>query len=401
MSLGAGPALALALLAAAPAQGAERVEAERMQIAPRAGHSIRDATASNGRALVLSGRGQARARVELGAASRLTVVARARRCAGAPRLVVRIDGARVLSHRVRGNRWAPRRPRPGVQAGSHAVSLRLANPHRSRRCRRAVVVDSLRLRPGTGAKAPAPAPRPGPAPAAPGRWVPGPRTTWQWQLTTPVDLSVDAQLFDIDLFNNPASVVASLHQRGSRAVCYFSAGSTEPGRPDTGDFPAAVVGNELQGWPGEHWLDVRRLDVIGPIMERRLDLCKQKGFDGVEPDNVDAYANSSGFPLTADDQLRYSRFLAAAAHARGLSIGLKNDLEQVAALEPDFDWALNEQCFEYGECGMLQPFVRAGKAVFVAEYALDNSAFCPPAAAAGLMAMRKTMNLDAWRQPCW
>jgi hypothetical protein len=39
-----------------------------------------------------------------------------------------------------------------------------------------------------------------------------------------------------------------------------------------------------------------------------------------------------------------------AAHARGLSVGLKNDLEQVKALVADFDWALNERCFRYNEC---------------------------------------------------
>ena len=62
---------------------------------------------------------------------------------------------------------------------------------------------------------------------------------------------------------------------------------------------------------------------------------RAEGFDGVEADNVDGYANDSGFPLTAADQLRFNRFLARAAHARGLSIGLKNDLGQAAALEPD------------------------------------------------------------------
>ncbi len=207
-------------------------------------------------------------------------------------------------------------------------------------------------------------------------------------------------MFDIDLFDNSAGVVAGLHARGRYVVCYMSAGTVEPGRPDTGEFPAAIIGQPLDGWPDERWLDIRRLDLLGSILERRLDLCKAKGFDGVEPDNVDAYANSSGFPLTGADQLRFNRFLAAAAHARGLSIGLKNDLEQAEVLEPDFDWALNEQCHEYDECNLLAPFTRAGKAVFVAEYDLDTASFCSKARAAGLMAMRKRLALDAWREPC-
>jgi hypothetical protein len=313
-------------------------------------------------------------------------------------LAVAIDGARVASRRVRSRRWTPLRPQPSLAAGAHRIALRLANPRRGRHCRRAVLVDAL-----DPVMQAAQAPQATPAPPAPagGRWVPAPRTTWQWQLSSPVDVSVPAQMFDVDLFDTPAATVADLHRRGARAVCYFSAGSVEPGRPDTGAFPAAVIGNPLEGWPNERWLDVRRLDALGPIFERRLDLCKQKGFDGVEADNVDAYSNTTGFPLTGNDQLAFNRFLARAAHARGLSIALKNDLEQVPALEPEFDFAINEQCFEYGECDRLQPFVRAGKAVFVAEYDVATSGFCAQANAAGLMAMRKRLNLDAWREPCW
>lgn len=232
-------------------------------------------------------------------------------------------------------------------------------------------------------------------------WIPPAHTTWQWQLSGRLDTSVAADLYDVDLFDTPASTVAALHARGTRVACYFSAGSVERGRPDTRRFPRAVIGRPLAGWPGERWLDVRNLGVLGPIMRRRLDLCARKGFDTVEADNVDGYANRSGFRLKASDQLRYNRFLAAAAHARGLSIGLKNDLGQVAALEPHFDWALNEQCFQYDECDRLRPFTRAGKAVLVAEYASAPASFCPRARELGFMAMLKRVRLDAWRQTCW
>src|SRR5262249_51831191 len=43
------------------------------------------------------------------------------------------------------------------------------------------------------------------------RWVPSPGTTWQWQLTTPVDTSVDVQVYDIDGTENGADVVQRLH----------------------------------------------------------------------------------------------------------------------------------------------------------------------------------------------
>jgi hypothetical protein len=231
-------------------------------------------------------------------------------------------------------------------------------------------------------------------------WVPAISTTWQWQLTGTIDQSVAAAMYDIDLFDTPASVVASLHTQGRKVVCYMSAGTYENWRPDASQFPAAVLGKGVDGWAGEKWLDVRRLDLLGPIMEARMDLCRQKGFDALEADNVDGYANASGFPLSAQDQLTFNIWLANAAHGRGLSIGLKNDLDQVEALVGYFDWALNEQCFEYNECSLLAPFTRAGKAVFVVEYTLATTAFCTKAVELGFNAMKKNLNLDAARTAC-
>jgi hypothetical protein len=392
----------------------QKIAAGRLHVGHGTGHVVRDGSA---RTLVLTGHGRATLRTTVHRRSRLSIVARGVRCAGAPRLVVTIDGDRVLARGIGARRgWAAT---PTVGAGRHRITLRLTNPHHSSRCRRSVRIDRLVLTPARaaapGATTPSapsakgpknsPAATPAPAPSAPAApagtpWIPSVHTTWQWQLSGTVDQSVDAQMYDIDLFDTPASTVAALHARGRHVVCYIDAGTYEPGRPDSGAFPAAVQGSGVDGWPGEKWLDIRRLDVLGPIIDARLDLCRQKGFDGVEPDNVDGYSNSSGFPLTAADQLAYNRSIAAAAHARGLSVGLKNDLDQAAALQPDFDWALNEQCYEYSECDNLQPFARAGKAVFIAEYDLDPSAFCAQAQASGYMAIRKNLDLDAWREAC-
>jgi hypothetical protein len=232
------------------------------------------------------------------------------------------------------------------------------------------------------------------------RWIPAPYTTWQWQLTTPVDTSVAAQMYDIDLFDNSAAVVAALHRNGSRVICYLDAGTYENFRSDKGAFPRSLLGKE-NGWPGERWLDIRRRSTLRPIMEARLRMCRRKGFDGVEADNVDAYANDSGFPLTARDQLSYNEWLARAAHALGLSIALKNDLDQAAQLQPYFDFELDEQCFEFSECSKLRPFVVAHKAVFEVEYNESPSQFCAQANADRFMAMRKNLDLDASRSTCW
>ncbi|MCI0525882.1 MAG: endo alpha-1,4 polygalactosaminidase [Nitrospira sp.] len=231
-------------------------------------------------------------------------------------------------------------------------------------------------------------------------WIPSQNASWQWQLAGIVNQSYEVDMYDIDMFNNDASVVASLHAKGRKAICYISAGSWESWRPDAYKFPESVLGKPLEGWPGEKWLDIRQIGILGPIMTARMDLCKQKGFDGIEPDNVDGYANSTGFPLTYWDQINYNIFLANEAHARGLSIGLKNDLDQIIFLVPYFDWALNEQCFQYGECLKLMPFINAGKAVFQVEYYLRLQQFCPWANLLNFNSMKKRLSLNAWRRPC-
>ena len=231
-------------------------------------------------------------------------------------------------------------------------------------------------------------------------WNPAPGTSWQWQLTGEIDTSFDVRMYDIDLFDTPQATIDALHAQGRIVICYFSAGSFEEWRPDAGDFPASVLGQTLAGWPDEKWLDIREIDTLAPIMSARLDLAVEKNCDGVEPDNVDGYTNNSGFALNYDDQLAYNLWLAEQAHARHLSIGLKNDLNQVADLEPHFDWALNEQCFQYNECELLLPFIEAGKAVFGVEYSGDPDNFCPQANAMNLDWLHKRLDLDAYRVAC-
>ena len=239
------------------------------------------------------------------------------------------------------------------------------------------------------------------------RWQPQVSDTWQWQLAGAVNTSYDTDVYDIDLFDHPATVMQRLHGDGRRVICYFSAGSYEDWRPDAGAFQFADLGNNLNGWPGERWLDVRSTHVR-QIMMARLDLALQKGCDGVEPDNIDGYTNNSGFPLTADDQLDYNRFLAEEAHSRDLAIALKNDTGQVDDLVDSFDLAVNEQCHQYKECHTLAPFINAGKPVFNAEYAsayvndpAARQALCDTAQGLNIRTLVLPLDLDdSFRYSC-
>jgi hypothetical protein len=92
--------------------------------------------------------------------------------------------------------------------------------------------------------------------------------------------------------------------------------------------------------------------------------------------------------------------IADLAHERGLAVGLKNDLAQIPHLLDDFDFAVNEECAQYDECGRLRPFTAAGKAVFHVEYAEPTARFCPMARELRLSSMLKKPELGTWRRPC-
>jgi hypothetical protein len=238
-------------------------------------------------------------------------------------------------------------------------------------------------------------------------WTPHVSDTWQWQLTGTIDTSYAVAVYDIDLFDAPDAVIATLHSQGRHVVCYFSAGSGENWRPDYASFAAADLGKPLDGWAGEKWLDTRSANVRA-IMSARLDKASARGCDGVEPDNVDGYTNKPGFALTAATQLDYNRFLASAAHARGLKVALKNDVDQVAALAGSFDFAVNEQCNEYSECGAYSAFTGANKPVFNAEYkskwhtsASARATLCTKARAQNLRTLVLPLALDdSFRYSC-
>ena len=205
-----------------------------------------------------------------------------------------------------------------------------------------------------------------------GSWYkPNTNTSWQWQLQGDINTAYDVELYDIDLFDSKKSLIKSLKNDGKKVICYFSAGSYENWREDKDKFPKEALGKDIDGWEGEKWLDISN-EKLAPIMRARLDLAIQKGCDGVEPDNIDGYTNNTGFDLSADDQLAYNKFIANEARKRGLSVGLKNDLDQIVELEPYYDFSLNEQCHKYNECDKMQAFIDANKPVFNAEYNNNN-----------------------------
>jgi hypothetical protein len=234
-------------------------------------------------------------------------------------------------------------------------------------------------------------------------WHPTAGLTWQWQIgDNEIDTSIEADVYDIDLYVDQA-VIDELHAKGRKAICYISVGSYEDWRPDADQFPPEVLGNAYEGWPGEKWLDIRRMDLLAPILLARLDLCKAKGFDAIEPDNMEIYTNDTGFPLSYDDQLNFALWLADEAHQRGLAIGQKNASDQVEDLVEVYDFAITEDYFYYEEAESMLPYIQAGKPVFAAEYTDlpgDFAKFCRQSKPLNFSTILKHRDLDAWLQTC-
>jgi hypothetical protein len=248
-----------------------------------------------------------------------------------------------------------------------------------------------------------------PAPPQGLLWQPSSQSPirWEWLLsTTPAasSLLTNIGVYDVDGFDSSAELVNAMHARSIHAICYIDAGTWENWRSDAGPFPASVLGAP-NGWPGERWLDIRQIKLLAPIMTARFQMCKDKGFDAVEPDNIDGYTNGPGFPLTASDQIAYNEWIATTVHGLGMSVALKNDGDQIATLLPFFDFDINEQCVQYSECDMLKPFVMAGKAVFETEYngnqvTTKTTSACSQLTTLNFNGIETDLNLDVTALQC-
>ncbi|MEH0981131.1 endo alpha-1,4 polygalactosaminidase [Micromonospora sp. CPCC 205556] len=245
--------------------------------------------------------------------------------------------------------------------------------------------------------------RPGPLtpPGAPTPWPTAyaHRWQWQWQLDGPLDVTVDADVFLLDPVRVTAADTTALRRRDRRLICHVPVGSYAGTDPDASRFPAALRGAPT-GQPQRRWLDIRRWDVLEPVLADRFRLCRGKGFGSVALVDADGYAHRTGFPLGFDDQLLFNRRLATLARSLDLSPGLVNDVGQVAALAPDFDFAVNEECVRLRQCAKLLPFADARKPVFHVEYAGTPEQFCVTTLGYGFSSIRKTRERDSWREPC-
>ncbi len=239
--------------------------------------------------------------------------------------------------------------------------------------------------------------------AAEARWRPSPGDGFDWQYTQPFNLERTPSTINLDAFDAERGTIQRLRARGVTSICYVNIGAWEDWRPDKHQFPPAILGKNYVGWPGERWLDVRRTDILLPIMRARFQLCRDKGFRAIEVDNLDAFETDTGFRISRAEQVHYNRLIAAEAHAVGLSIAQKNAPGLVPDLVDHYDFLIAEDCFKWNWCGELRPYVAQGKAVVTIEYPEDGRnplQHCAEAAALGIQIVVKRRKLDSWAQRC-
>lgn len=215
-----------------------------------------------------------------------------------------------------------------------------------------------------------------------GWYVPPKNVSWQYQLSDNGSIDyipdVDLYIVDIDTAREFIPYIRDKTRREDVAVvCYFSAGSFETFREkfdlDRGphsftrsEWGQSSVGNSMDGWPGEYWVDIRSRHVKS-VMKKRMAFAKSIGCSGVDPDNVDGYSHrNTGFTLKKKDQIAFNTYMARTAHSLGLGIGLKNAVELLEDISSRFDWFINESCFVFRECAEYSMI--SDKAVLIVEY---------------------------------
>lgn len=143
-------------------------------------------------------------------------------------------------------------------------------------------------------------------------------------------------------------------------ICYVNAFQAQPDATDwwRANHPDLLL-KTASGAPviDENWneqlLDVStdaKRAALAKIVGGWFDDCQAKGFQAVEPDNLDSYSRSQGL-LTADQDAVMATEFARLAHAKGLAIAQKNTTEFLPRAKTIvFDFAVTEQCGDYDEC---------------------------------------------------
>ncbi len=205
------------------------------------------------------------------------------------------------------------------------------------------------------------------ASAMPSRSAPPPAVRFSYQIGGAFPASAGVRIVDRDWHDQPV--------RGLYNVCYvngFQAQSDELRWWRTHHRNLLLYRNGDPvidtGW-NEQLFDTStqaKRAALSMIVGSWMATCARKGFQAVEPDNLDSWQRSQG-RLTQADNVAFARALIRRAHHAGLAIAQKNTSELArAGRRAGFDFAIAEECQVYSECGA---YTRAyGREVIEVEY---------------------------------
>lgn len=240
------------------------------------------------------------------------------------------------------------------------------------------------------------------------RLPPAGKVSWDWQIGAATErhikVAAGTTLIGLDGFTVSAAKVAELKGQGLYTVCYINAGSFEPYRPDSARYPAYLKIQQDPDWPDEAFLDITDIfrpgSVLADILTERMKMCKAKGFDALEPDNLQNDENVSGGRITTQQQIDFNGRIADQAHLLGLAVFQKNGPDKVLLRDrtgrmmvEKFDGILNEACQQYRECGPLAEYTRRGKLALNVEYRRNKALDCGLMAQHGINALKKDRSL--------
>ena len=190
---------------------------------------------------------------------------------------------------------------------------------------------------------------------------------WDWQIgrVTPLERAGKraVDIYDIDGFLTTRAEVTQLHTTWQastlphpKAFCYLDL-AWEDYRPDAspaprGAFPADTLGNVYYGYPQERWVDFRQLDALEPMIDGRIEMCAEKGFDSVELDDIDSFdpPRTTGFQLTPGDAQNFLAWVDNDVHEHGMTVLWKNSPYLSWWGRRYTDGAVVEECYVYSQC---------------------------------------------------
>ncbi len=150
---------------------------------------------------------------------------------------------------------------------------------------------------------------------------------------------------------------------GKYNICYINAFQAQPDatawwKANHDDLLLKTAAGKYvvdSGW-NENVLDTRtaaKRTALAAIVNGWIDDCKAKGYQAIEPDNLDSWDRSKGL-ITKANNIAFATLLAQHAHSIGLAIAQKNasEIANEGKNQVGFDFAIAEECQRYsGEFG--------------------------------------------------